>query len=218
MSDELRRRLEALADRGAPRGAEAVLAAARRDAAQGTPRGPRSRPPLFVAAAIAAAVLALLGTTAAIVYDDGGQRRAEVAPLAADTSAGRAGSDESSGSAVALPTTTTTTLPTVDLRDVRLVAHSSCRSFVNQARRDALATVTAYGLPTRFGGGASAGGRPRPATSGGEATVSEPIQEGDAPAGVSTVDGGPAHSQTNVQEEGIDEPDVVDTEIGRAHV
>src|SRR5688500_690188 len=191
MNDDLRRRLESLADRGEPRGADEVLAAARSQVEAAA----RRQRPTYVAAALAAAVLAVLGTTAVVVHEDGDDQQL-------------------AGSAATSTTTTTIAAPALDLtrltreqRASRLERYASCDALVSATRRKALETVGPYGVPTLANTFATD-----------DVVVGA---EESAPLAMSTTDGAsarvggpsaPEFSETNVQEEGIDEPDTVETD------
>jgi uncharacterized secreted protein with C-terminal beta-propeller domain len=190
MNDDLRRRLESLADRGDPRGAETVLAAARRQAAAAVQR------PLYVAAALAAAVLAVLGTTAVVVHEDGGDQRL------AGTAATSTTTDDSAEVMLAAPTTTTPEEAprlTREQRASRLRRYSSCDALADASRRKAFEVVGPYGVPTLGG-----------------VVLTDAVTTADEGEGsVLALTGGstkPEFSETNVQEAGVDEPDVVETD------
>lgn len=224
MNDDLRRHLEFLADRGEPRGADAVLAAARHQAAAAA----RLQRPTFVAAALAAAVLAVLGTTAVVVHEDAGDQQL-AGSAATSTTADWDPDDTSEVAAAPTTTTTSTSVPprlTRTQRASRLQRYSSCNSLVDASRRKALEVVGPYGLPgvagsvdvvdsggmssRRAASGTSSGGSGG-ATGGPGTELSETGE--DVVVGA---DGGPDTesdtSATNVQEPGIDEPDTVETD------
>ena len=115
MNDDLRRRLESLADRGEPRGADEVLAAARSQVEAAA----RRQRPTYVAAALAAAVLAVLGTTAVVVHEDGDDQQL-------------------AGSAATSTTTTTIAAPALDL--TRLTREQRASRLERYASCDAVAT------------------------------------------------------------------------------
>lgn len=84
---------------------------------------------------------------------------------------------------------------------VRLTAFSSCAGLIQYARSHAPKLVPAP-MPVLGGGGDEGGGAPRPAAPRAPAPVTEGQGQGDS-------------STTNVQEQGVDEPDVVKSDGSR---
>ena len=90
----------------------------------------------------------------------------------------------------------------------RAKAFESCPAVADYARKHALQIVTQNGLPLRFGFAVEQptfGGEPAPPTA---APQEGAVREGD----------GVDYSTTNVQEEGVDEPDIVKTDGKRLYV
>src|SRR5206468_549932 len=97
----------------------------------------------------------------------------------------------------------------------------SCGALTSYMRTKALQVVSPYGLPSSGGGGglvyaAAAAGRPEAATSQG-AAPSAAASDDKAAAPQQAPVGGDEFSTTNVQEAGIDEPDVVKTDGKRLY-
>lgn len=92
--------------------------------------------------------------------------------------------------------------PKRDRAQPRLKAFSSCATLVSYARRNARRTDGATGVPTRA--------LPVPA----QIVGPPPFMDADAPASATPAPAGaaPAFSETNVQEIGVDEPDIVKTD------
>lgn len=204
MNDDLRRRLERLADRGEPRGAQTVLGASRRAATSGLLT---SRVPM-VALAVAASVTLLAGVVAAIGIDTGD---APVVQAAATTTT--AAGEPAVGPPVSLPMEL--------IAASRLQQFGDCAAVLDFAKAKATEMVGPYGLPGTGGGrgfvitdqmatGDMAAGAPqafagRSASreeAGGDQAVSAPVAGG----------AGNEFSVTNVQEKGVDEPDTVKTD------
>src|SRR5688500_5586438 len=100
--DDLRRRLEELADRGRPRGAAAVLRRARGQATTDPPRRLR----LVPAFAIGVSVLLVGGVAAAVLSDDDGPKQQVAAPAETSTTTTTAAeAPPTTGAAAATPTT-----------------------------------------------------------------------------------------------------------------
>ena len=89
-------------------------------------------------------------------------------------------------------------------------AFSSCTAVADYARKQALRIVGPSGLPFRFG-------FPLPAAAPVPDTVGGPEPAPQAPTG-GEVREGVDYSGTNVQEEGVDEPDIVKTDGNRLYV
>lgn len=114
------------------------------------------------------------------------------------------------GDAVVAPTPTEPPTPagTVVAASTVIEAFDGCTSLESHLRTSALDRVTAWGLP---------GG------SGGPAVAADPASDGsDAPAAgppaPTAPDSAPDASDTNVQEAGVDEPDIVETDGTHAFV
>ena len=212
--ESTRRALDRLASRGEPRGADAVWRAARASA----PRQPLLRqmtPSLAVAAALAM-VVALVWSTSG---DDA-----------------RLPSGRSRGS------TDRPDLPTVAIdpllaAESALIGFEDCDALLEHLRAEAARTMTPYGLPdlgytyglrladlqmAPVSGSAAA----RRAAESGAAQSATDAFAGAAPATtvpqLAETGGGdgavPKHSQTNVQEAGVDEPDIVKTDGDRIFI
>ncbi|MBV9664139.1 MAG: beta-propeller domain-containing protein [Actinobacteria bacterium] len=210
---ELRRKLEQLADRGEPRGAKAVLDAARGGAkvsSLSTLSSTRIGLAKFVPAiAIAASVMLVAGVAAALVTGGNDKGRPTTVALPRTTT---------SAAPAAAPETTVpipeVSIPTKLIAASRLVPFDTCGALVSYARSQALKVVGPYGVPgANYGGVALAGGEAAssgPATAPGAASDSS----GQASMGVKlpATDGPEAFSQTNNQESAVDEPDTVKTD------
>ncbi|HVT76011.1 MAG TPA: beta-propeller domain-containing protein [Acidimicrobiales bacterium] len=196
MSD-LPDRLRRLAARGEARGAADVFAAARADASSPAPAPnvvPLYRNPRALTT-IAATVMVLAGIVAALNVGNGNGSDAVSRRALGTTSSTQGG-------------TTPTTLDgntKVYLASTRLVPFNQCGALASYAKAQALKDVGPNGLPGVGTVGitdqrmmANAAG----ATAGGDAAA--PKAEASTAA--------PAHSDTNVQEAGIDEPDSVKTD------
>jgi uncharacterized secreted protein with C-terminal beta-propeller domain len=114
------------------------------------------------------------------------------------------------GAALALPAGA----PAATKRSVKLASFSSCASLVSYAHRNARRTGGSTGVPTRAGGIvpqvlASPGPVATDAVGG---PVAPPTATATPGASVGAKEGTPSFSSTNVQEAGIDEPDVVKTD------
>ncbi|MBA3653535.1 MAG: beta-propeller domain-containing protein [Actinobacteria bacterium] len=206
---DIERHLERLAERGTPRGAGDVLDAARSAAVVRPLSAARRFAPVL---AIAASVSLIGGIAAAI--------------------ATRSHNDEPQFTASGVTTAPSTPLPEVSIparliAQSRLVRFSSCGTYTSYMRAKALQVVSPYGLPSL--GGRWAGGGPAVLTSGApEARSSAQGSEAGTPAAASApaqgqdlkadTGGGDDFSTTNVQEAGIDEPDVVKTDGKRIYV
>jgi uncharacterized secreted protein with C-terminal beta-propeller domain len=210
-SDEARQHLEALAEQGTPRGAGRVLAAARRGERAFKPSLPR----LIVPIAIATCVT-LIGGVAAAVWSDHDDKGPEVAaPVGSTTTAPPTTITQEPTTAIP-----TVTLPAKLIAASRLKPLSTCGTYLSYVRREAVARVGPYGLPSQYGypgnrstmaatGGGMAGGA---AGQGAKASSSE---DGSAPPAAVAATAAPeaaGYSQTNVQEAGIDEPDTAKTD------
>jgi uncharacterized secreted protein with C-terminal beta-propeller domain len=151
-----------------------------------------------LAGAVAGAVV-----VASLAGCSGAERKQATAPLPTTTTTALA-----TTTTTAAPETTTTTAARPRPTGVHaLSAFSSCRSLLRHVKREALRVVTPYGLPysgvARLQGGMVSDQVMMGATAGGDSTA-----EAGPTASMSSADGA-AYSGTNVQEEGVDEPDVV---------
>jgi uncharacterized secreted protein with C-terminal beta-propeller domain len=211
--DELKNQLERLAARGEPRGAMSVLQAARtRGATSAVPSMRRLAP----AMAIAAAVSLIGGVAAAVVVtrDDSPQFAAR--PVA---------TVPPGSTTTGPPAPPEVSIPAKLIAASRLVAFSNCNTYTTYMRTKGLQVVSAYGLPS-IGGGygrgdvmmASGAAERNSATAGAPAADSSkaaaPAPQAPGAALATTDD---AFSTTNVQEAGIDEPDVVKTDGKRIY-
>src|SRR5581483_5374777 len=205
--DELRRRLEQLADRGEPRGAKAVLDAARGGASApslSTPSSKRVGPARFIPPiAIAASVMLVAGVAAALVTSGGGGHHTTAA-LAPTTSLPDATAE--STTTVPIPEVA---IPTKLIAASRLIPFDTCGALVSYARTQALKVVGPSGLPGSYGGFARGGvAESRGAAAPGLAATDSPAPQAAAQAPAAGTD----YSTTNNQEAGVDEPDTVKTD------
>ncbi len=104
--------------------------------------------------------------------------------------------------------------PAATKRSAKLTAFSSCASLVSYAHRNARRTGGTTGVPTRAGGIfpqvlASPGPVALDSTGG---PVSPPMATAVPTAPAGAKEAAPSFSSTNVQEAGIDEPDIVKTD------
>lgn len=183
MHDDIERQLERLAGRGEVRGADDAWQAAR--ARAGAPAPKRS---------------VALGLTAVAVAG------------AAIVSAVALASDDQADDRVAAPTTTSTSgAPSIVIAQnaSSLVLFDSCASVLDELEEEALERVGPYGLdgiglPFFFHGEGdfAAGGLPDPRRTSGLESIEQAGSKAAAPAS----------SETNTQEAGIDEPDLVETD------
>src|SRR5581483_8933411 len=208
--DELRRKLEQLAERGEPRGAKAVLDAARGGASApslSTASSKRVGPARFIPPiAIAASVMLVAGVAAALV-SGGGKGHSTTAALAPTTSV--PGATAESTTTIPIPEVA---IPTKLIAASRLVPFDTCGALVSYARTQALKVVSASGLPG-FHGGLSYGGvavDQRAAATSGPAAAGE--SSAAPPAAAQAPVAGTDYSTTNNQEAGVDEPDTVKTD------
>ncbi|HZN13051.1 MAG TPA: beta-propeller domain-containing protein [Acidimicrobiales bacterium] len=195
---DLEGRLERLATRGSPRGADTVLEAAQARAA-GPPATVTTLRRLTPAIAVAAAVSLIGGVAIARSRDNGPQIASH--PLST------------------VPGATTTTgppevsIPTALIAQSRLLPFSNCGALTSYMKTKALQTVSAYGLPGAGGGMYVAAGGVRSSAGAAEskdsATAAAAPTAAPASSSLATTDNG--FSMTNVQEAGIDEPDIVKT-------
>jgi uncharacterized secreted protein with C-terminal beta-propeller domain len=96
------------------------------------------------------------------------------------------------------------------LKPTALPAFNSCTSLLGYARRGARLTGGRTGVPTRAGVmAAQVLTSPRPSD---DAVPMPSVAAPDAAEGKSLTTGAPGFSQTNVQEAGVDEPDIVKTD------
>lgn len=215
MSDELRRQLDALAERGQPRGADRILAAAQ--------QGGRARAAWIPGAGIAAALALVVGVvtlTGGDGDDDG--RRAGLA-LDKQTTTTREGDGDADvdaeAEAVEGSTTTTTSsvppdgaigpvivppAPKANAASPRLVAFGTCEGFLGTVKAQALEVVGPYGL------GGSGGVRRLDSVA--SPTMSPGAEKSTASPAAPTATPVADSSSTNVQEAGVDEPDTVKTD------
>jgi uncharacterized secreted protein with C-terminal beta-propeller domain len=200
--NELKRDLERLAARGEPRGAGSVFHAARTRASISVVR--RFAP----AVAIAAAVTLVGGAAAAIVANrDDGPKQLASHPV--DTTP------------TSVPGTTEPPAPEVSIparliAASRLVPFANCGTFTTYMRTKGLEVVSPYGLPGT--GGAMYGERAMlaaPAAGQAAGAAEDSSSKASAPAAAQTA--GTDYSETNVQEAGIDEPDLVKTDGKRIY-
>lgn len=203
---ELPQRLKRLAERGEPRGAADVFAAAQADAANpatvATLSGARRA---RIVVSIAAAVCLVGGIAAAMQRgDDNATKPTGNFAIATTTTA-----------ATIPPTTTTTHAPAtrVFLASTQLVPFDKCANLANYARTRALDVVGPYGFPyggygvRQFSGGVATGA---PAARTANDAAGAPGAA--APVASATSESSSDFSTTNVQEAGIDEPDSVKTD------
>jgi uncharacterized secreted protein with C-terminal beta-propeller domain len=191
VSSSLANRLRRLAGRGQTRGAADVFAAAQADAAQ---PAAANVTPLFrqgrVLTAIAATLVMVGGIAGALtVGNDNGKEITH-----------RQAIGTTSTSAAATPTTVSAATK-VYLASTRLVPFNQCPTLASYAKTQALKVVTPYGLP-------GAGGDRREAFATGGVANDSVAPKAEASTAAPDV----AHSDTNVQEAGIDEPDSVKTD------
>ena len=103
--------------------------------------------------------------------------------------------------------------PAATKRSAKLSAFSSCASLVSYAQRNAKRTGGVTGVPTRAGGIV-----PQVLTSPGPVALDStggpvpPMATTSPQASAGTKESTPSFSSTNVQEAGIDEPDIVKTD------
>ena len=114
------------------------------------------------------------------------------------------------GAALALPAGA----PAATKRSVKLTSFSSCASLVGYAQRNARRTGGTTGVPTRAGGIvpqvlASPGPVATDATGG---PIAPPMATATPGTSAGAKESTPSFSSTNVQEAGIDEPDIVKTD------
>lgn len=103
------------------------------------------------------------------------------------------------------PASATTTPYRPAASRVRLVAYTSCASGLNDIKAEALRIVTPYGLPQSYGSPMAVGGAERTTGTPGSGGQTDSSAGGSAPPS-------PTSSGTNVQEAGVDEPDVAKTD------
>ena len=202
LSDRLRR----LSQRGSTRGAGDVFAAADADAASPAPAS--NVTPLYrratVVTAIAAAVALVGGVAAALTVNGNGSK---------PTSTHEAIKSTTTTTSNDVPTTATTISQStrVYLASTRLVPFNQCGALSSYAKTQALKDVGPYGLPGGNGAGGIAyatGGKAVEAPMASNAAGDSSASRADAVQAAPEV----AHSDTNVQEAGIDEPDSVKTD------
>ena len=112
-------------------------------------------------------------------------------------------------SAAPAPHPSRTTTRSGDTGSLRLAAATSCPELMSNLHAATRPLVGAYGLGVTDLNGTLPGGAPVP---GAAAAAPKAADAGGAGGGT------PAYSGTNTAEPGADEPDLVKTEIGRAHV
>jgi uncharacterized secreted protein with C-terminal beta-propeller domain len=199
MTDRIRRLLQAVAERGAPRGADAVLAGAR-----GADRSPRPAARWIAAGGIAAAVALLTGVLALTGGDhDGGSGSLALVDRSTTTVA----EEETSMSEVptsiaagAVPSTTST--PVKAAATARLVAFNTCDNFLSTVKVQAASVVGPWGL----------GGMTMTLQKGAPTALAAPTAERSSAPAAPTADAAADTSSTNVQEADVDEPDTVKTD------
>lgn len=198
---ELNDRLRKLSERGTERGADAVFDAA--TTASGAPAARKAHPWRTSSApiAIAAAVLLITGVAGALVIDNP-KKTSNKRP--SGFAAGVTTTTESTTTTSQLPPAPST--PKIYLAATRMVPFNSCPSLASYAKQRALDTVSPYGLP---GSGYAVPSMAR--TANGSATADGAAAGQAAPPQLARTDE-PEFSGTNVQEEGIDEPDSVKTD------
>ena len=196
--DDLKRRMEELGERGEPRGAARVLAAARRDSA-----GRRVRPVcLLTAAAIAACVLLVAGIAAAVISpsDDKEQVAGPTTTEPATTTT------EAPTTTAAAPTTAPPpTVPPGVVAASRLQPFKSWGAYLSYVKTKGVATVGAYGLPGIYRGPVAFDASRQSAADRGGSGGNEPLAQ------VLSATGG-GYSTTNNQESAVDEPDTAKTD------
>lgn len=212
---ELRRRLESLAHRRAAseRGADAVL-----DAARALAAGPRSTRRVPIVVAVAAVALAVLGVGAVLarVGDEAGDRD-RVALVDRQPPAGSMAGDGAATALAPAPPATAVPPPSTPapakvatlsraLKAARLVSLSSCDELVRVAKAKATEVVTEYGLPGSYGL------HPLAMTGGTEQRAALPAVGGGDAGSEAFASKVPGFSGTNIQEAGVDEPDIVKTD------
>lgn len=200
--DDLRRRMEALGERGEPRGAARVLAAARRDS--GGSGGRRAR--LLTALAITASVTLVGGVAAAVLgtNEDDAPAHETAAPTTPESTT-TTEPEATTTTAAPAPTTTEVPVSAAVVKASRLVQFNTCGQYLSYVKTKAALVVTQFGLPEMY----PRFGPPPPPP-----TTSAPGQQAGAAQvlGTGSGGGGGEFSQTNVQEAGIDEPDVMKTD------
>ncbi len=205
---ELKNQLERLATRGTPRGAEDVLEAAQTHATV-RPLTPFRR--FAPAIAIAASISLITGVAAAFVINND-SKPPQVASGPVDV--------PGSSSTTAGPPEVS--IPSKLIAASRLVPFANCGTYTSYMRTKGLEVVSAYGLPGGTGGGMAMRGdaagamESRTATPAAGAADSSASQAPSASPG-SLANTGDGFSTTNVQEAGIDEPDVVKTDGKRIY-
>jgi uncharacterized secreted protein with C-terminal beta-propeller domain len=200
MSDNLRDRLRRLSERGTERGADTVFTAASTEPVPRTGSSRfGSRDQFSVVTAIAAAVLLLAGVAGAMVIDRDNRPVADKPSRFASGTTTTTGASTTSTSQLPPPPST----PKIYLAQTRMVPFNSCPSLAGYAKRRALDTVSAYGLPYAGGGPIAMFDQ--------NAAAGRASDSGSAPA-AAPVTAAPEFSGTNVQEAGIDEPDSVKTD------
>lgn len=106
---------------------------------------------------------------------------------------------------ITAPPTTTTTARPAPSGPHKLTAFASCGSLLRHLKREAVRTVTPWGLPrTQLFGTVGAGRTVAVSASTASAAAEAAPSSGGA--------GGPSFSGTNIQEAGVDEPDLVKTD------
>jgi len=164
------------------------------------------------AVAIAVASLILVGAVAAVALNGSGGDGDDVAG--------------GGGSSTTSMTTTGDTTSTTAGGGVRATASSEavlhrfddCGSVLDEARKQALAQVTPYGLPYSGSVVLGTGGPEMAPTAGGDSAAGSAGGGRSAAPSATAADGnaGAAYSGTNLQEAGVDEPDIVKNDGRRA--
>jgi uncharacterized secreted protein with C-terminal beta-propeller domain len=157
------------------------------------------------AVAVAAAVLIILGAVSAAVALNGGG------------GGGDRSGDEAAGKPRRTTSTTEATTPTTEGQVTATAAGDAivlqrfddCRSVLDEARRQAIEKVTPYGLPFpgyMYGSGGDVVMEGRVAAAPSSTAGDSAASTGATSSGGT---GGPEFSGTNLQEQGVDEPDIV---------
>jgi hypothetical protein len=197
--DDLRREMERLGERGEPRGAARVLAAARRES---TSKPARNRK-LVVGVAIVASVMLVAGIAAAVVSSsDGGPQVAGPTTTAPATTTTEA--TTTTAAATAVVTSPPSTVPAGVLAASRLQPFKSWTAYLSYVKTKGVATVGAYGLPGIYRGAAGFDVTRQTAAAEGGSGGPEPLAQTLAATG--------GYSNTNNQEETVDEPDTAKTD------
>jgi hypothetical protein len=206
--DDLRHRLQRLADRGTPRGSGPVLARARAAATAGHSRRAR----LVPAVAAGSALLLVAGAAGALVSQGGGSHGSTERQVAAPPESTT--TTEAPAPSTTAPQAPASTVPPAVVAASRLVSFGSCSGVLAFARAKGVASVGPFGLPVSALEGThpveAAGPAPAaPAQPGGPAQSSGQAPAAQVQAGTAA---SPDFSTTNNQEADVDEPDTVKTD------